>query len=81
MSRVLARKELTLILPVGPTSIPLVLMRNILPFAVRLPYMAEGSTPITRFRAIEDEPGWKNLTASGCAMLKLCQLIMVLFVS
>ena len=59
------------ILEPGPKRIPLGLMRNILPLAVRTPKIAEGSPPTTLFKAIELDEGWLNLTASQAAIEKL----------
>src|SRR6478736_2369476 len=61
-----------------PNSIPFVFTRNTLPLAESLPRIAEGSDPITRFKATEALPGCLNCTASPAAMPKPCQLMMAL---
>ncbi len=49
--------------------------RNILPLAVKLPRIEDGSGPNTRFNETELLLGCWKVTASFGAMLKLCQLI------
>ena len=58
-----------------PNSTPLALIRNTLPFAVRLPMITDGSPPITRLSATEFASGWTKSTRCPRAMLKLSQLI------
>ena len=55
----------------GPKSMPLGLSRNMRPFAVSLPNIEEGSTPITRFKAMLEDDGCKKCTASGTPIEKL----------
>ena len=58
-----------------PNRMPFGLIRNTLPFALRLPRMLDGSLPMTRFSATELLFGCTNCTLSPAAILKLCQLI------
>ncbi len=75
MFRVEATSPPTFTWAFGPNRMPLGLTRNTLPLADRLPKIADGSGPVTRFRATELLFGWANRTDSLGAMLKLCQLI------
>ena len=60
-----------------PTSTPLGLIRNTLPFEDSVPRMTEGSKPTTRFRTLEFAPCWMNRVASAAPTENPCQLMIV----
>jgi hypothetical protein len=59
----------------GANNIPLGLTRKTLPLADKVPKMADGSAPRTRFSATELLLGCWKVTASAGPIPKLCQLI------
>ena len=77
---VLAIKLATLILAVGEMKIPLGLLKTIWPLAARLPSTTVRLLPRTLFSAEEEESGCRKITDSLLPMLKLSQLMMILFV-
>src|SRR3954470_13735249 len=78
MDRVEATRPPTLTDAPLPNRMPFGLTRNTRPLADRLPKMADGSAPSTRFSATELLLGCLNCTDSPAAMPKLCQLMVVL---
>src|SRR5262245_53334966 len=75
MSEVVAIRPPTLTCAPWPNSTPLPLMIQTLPLAVRLPLMADGVVPCTRFKVIAALLGCWKLTLLPAPTPKLCQLI------
>src|SRR5579859_4891735 len=73
MSLLVARSPPTFTWAPLPNRMPLELISQTWPLAVRLPSMCEGLTSRMRFSAIDDPDGWRNCTDSLAAMLKLLQ--------
>src|SRR5581483_11590521 len=80
MSDVVAISPSTLIWLPWPNRIPLPLMSQIWPFAVRLPKICDESGPITRLTVIEPWLGCLNTTLEPAPMEKLSQSINALLV-
>ena len=76
----LAIKLATLILAGGEMKMPLGLLKTIWPLAARLPSTTVRLLPRTLFSAEEEESGCRKITDSLLPMLKLSQLMMILFV-
>ena len=76
----LAIRLVTLIFAVGEMKIPFGLVKTICPLAKRLPSTTVRLLPKTLLSAEEVESGWRKITDSLLPILKLFQLIIILFV-
>ena len=76
-SKVVASRPATSTWEPAPKTIPLGLIRKMLPLACRAPWMFETWLPSTRFRVIESLPAFcAKRTSSPASMLKSVQLMM-----
>ena len=80
ISAVLAISPDTSTFAVGPKKTPLGLTITTVPLAVRLPWIDEGFTSLTRLRVSDDEDGWLNVVVSFEAILNERQSMMALLV-
>ena len=76
----LAIRLATLIFAVGEMKMPFGLLNTIWPLAKRLPSTTVRLLPKTLLSAEEEESGCRKITDSLLPMLKLSQLMMILFV-
>src|SRR5579872_1121864 len=79
MSRPLANSAATFTLALRPNTMPLGLIRNTWPLAVRVPKIWLGFWSKMRLRAAEDCDGCRNCTVWLAPMLKLDQLMISWF--
>ncbi|MNO72244.1 hypothetical protein D3C76_631850 [compost metagenome] len=81
-SRVEASRPATSTLALAPKTMPLGLIRKMLPLASSAPWMLENLLLSTRFRVTESLPAaWTNFTSSLAGMSNSCQLMTAFLVA